>query len=498
MTAETRDAAADAIEVARLAAMDAIEYDRERELAAKLLGVRVGTLDEMVRAARPRTRDCADTPPDYSDDAVALAFSTRHAGQLLYVPEWGHWLRWDGARWARDTTLAVFDLARAACREAAAGAERDGKGSEGWITGLASAQKVAAVERLARADRRHAREAAAFDADPWALNTPAGVVDLRTGETRPHRRAAMFTKVTAAAAEGDCPRWERFLSEVTSADAEAVRYIQRWAGYALTGETREHAFLFIAGPGGNGKGVLMNTLAAALGDYAATAPMETFMASPTPQHPTDLAGLRGARLVVAQETEAGRVLAEARIKALTGGDRISARFMRGDFFEFVPAFKLVMVGNHRPVIRNPDDAMRRRLHLLPLTFKPATPDPELPARLRAELPGILAWALRGCLDWQRHGLGRPAIVRRATADYFAEQDTLAQWLAERCEAKHGAKAPSAALFRDWKAWAEARGEVPGTNKAFSSALERHHAKERTKEGAMFIGLRLKPSDTGAW
>jgi putative DNA primase/helicase len=170
--------------------------------------------------------------------------------------------------------------------------------------------------------------------------------------------------------------------------------------------------------------------------------------------------------------------------------------MRGDFFEFTPAFKLVMVGNHRPVIRNPDDAMRRRLHLLPLTFRPERPDPDLARRLREELGGILAWAVEGCLAWQREGLGMAPIVRAATADYFAEQDLLAQWLAERCERDGRASAPSSALYRDWKVWAEARGEQAGSNKAFSAALERHHSKKPTRDGAMFIGLRLNPSETG--
>jgi putative DNA primase/helicase len=315
---------------------------------------------------------------------------------------------------------------------------------------------------------------------------------------RDHRRGDLFTKVTGAAPAGDCPRWRAFLDEVTQGDIEAVRYLQRWAGYMLTGETREHAFMFGYGPGGNGKGVLFGTMAAALGDYATTAPMETFMATQQDRHPTDLAGLRGARLVLAQETEAGRVLAESRIKALTGGDRIAARFMRGDFFEFAPAFKLVMVGNHRPVIRNPDDAMRRRLHLLPLTFKPAHPNPDLPAALRVELPGILAWAIEGCMAWQRDGLGMPEVVKAATADYFAEQDLLTQWLAERCEVRRDVQEASSALFRDWTAWAQARGETPGTQKAFSSALERHHAKRKGRETIVFLGLRLRPNDGGVW
>jgi putative DNA primase/helicase len=202
-------------------------------------------------------------------------------------------------------------------------------------------------------------------------------------------------------------------------------------------------------------------LSAMLGDYATTAPMETFMSSPTDRHPTDLAGLRGARLVVASETEAGRALAEARLKALTGGDRISARFMRGDFFEFAPQFKLVMVGNHRSEIKHPDEAMRRRLHLLPLTYRPPEPDRGLLDRLRAELPGILAWAIAGCLVWQRERLGMPAAVAEASAEYFAEQDTLAQWVADRTEQDPAAVTPAAALFRDWGSWAAECGQPPG-------------------------------------
>jgi putative DNA primase/helicase len=429
--------------------------------------------------------------PEYSDDALALAFTERHADTLLYVPAWGHWLRWDGGRWRRDETLAVFDLARAICREQAAPAgSHTRRPSEATAARIASAGTVAAVERLARADRRHAREAGDFDADPWALNTPAGVVDLRSGRLRPHRRADLHTRITGAAPGGECPRWRRFLVEITEGDTALADYLQRWAGYTLTGETREHAFLVLCGPGGNGKSVLVNTIAAALGDYAATAPMETFMASQHDRHPTDLAGLRGARLVTAHETEAGRVLAEARLKALTAGDTIAARFMRADFFSFRPTFKLVMVGNYRPVIRNPDAAMRRRLHLLPITFTPTAPDHGLEAALRAELPGILAWAVAGCLAWQSEGLGMPNAVREATAAYFADQDLLAQWLGERCEVRRGEEVASSALFRDWSQWTKARGEVAGTSKAFSAALERHHAKKRTSRGMAFIGLRL--------
>ncbi|WPB86417.1 phage/plasmid primase, P4 family [Sediminicoccus rosea] len=438
-------------------------------------------------------------PPEHSDDALALAFSDRHAGQLLHVPEWGAWLRWDGCRWAFDKTLAVYDLARLICREAAIAAEEGGRRDEQAAAAkLASAQKVSAVERLARADRRHARPADAFDADPWALNTPGGVVDLRTGGMRQHGTADLFTKVTAVAPGGDCPRWRRFLNEIMQGDAEAIAYAQRWCGYALTGSTREHAFLFLYGPGGNGKSVLLNTLAHVMGDYATTADMELFTVGGGNSHPTGLADLRGARLVLAQETEQGRALAEAKIKAMTGGDRIKARFMRQDFFEFQPVFKLVMTGNHRPVIRNPDEAMRRRLHLLPLTYKPPAPDRDLAEALQREAPGILAWAIEGCMAWQSERLGSCPTMLEATAEYFAEQDLIAQWLAERCEAVRHGEAPSSALFRDWQAYAKDRGEEAGTSKTFSAALERHHAKKRKPSGVVFLGLRLRPSDTGVF
>ncbi|WP_431283161.1 phage/plasmid primase, P4 family [Humitalea sp. 24SJ18S-53] len=435
-------------------------------------------------------------PPEHSDDALALAFSDRYLGHWLFCAEWGAWLAWDGSRWAFDKTRNVDDLARVICREAAAkAAHTTHGGQEHALARIASRQKVAAVVMLASADRRHARKADDFDADPWVLNTPDGVVDLKTGERRPHAGGDLFTKVTAVAPGGDCPRWLRFLAEILRDDAEALAYVQRWAGYALTGSTREHAFMFLYGPGGNGKSVLLNTLAHVMGDYATSADMDLFTVNSGNSHPTGLADLRGARLVLAQETEQGRALAEAKIKGMTGGDRQKARFMRQDFFEFLPVFKLVMAGNHRPVIRNPDDAMRRRLHLLPLTYKPEAPDRDLAEALRDEAPGILAWAIAGCLAWQRDRLGDCAVMRAATGEYFAEQDLVAQWLTERCEPSRG-EVPSTALFRDWQVYAKDRGEEAGTQKAFSAALERYHAKRRTNGGMVFIGLRLRSSDTG--
>lgn len=211
------------------------------------------------------------------------------------------------------------------------------------------------------------------------------------------------------------------------------------------------------------------------------------------QHPTHLASLRGTRLVAVTETEEGRAWAESRIKSLTGGDKISARVMRGDPFEFSPVFKLWIAGNHRPVLRNPDPAMRRRMHLMPFTFVPAKPDPKLADALREEQPQILQWAIDGCLAWQRDRLKPPAAVMEATNSYFEEQDSFAAWVAERCERKAIAETPSRAAFADWKRWTGERGEEAGTEKRFSEVLQRHAMKRRTKTSKVLVGLGLLPS-----
>ena len=297
-----------------------------------------------------------DRPPAFSDEALALEFATRHDDELRYVAKWGRWLLWDGQRWKFEDTLKAFDMARAVCREVASTCEKGGA----LARGIAGAPTVAAVERLAKADRRLAATADQWDADPWLLNTPAGVIDLRTGKDRPHDRNDYITMVTAVAPGIGCPTWYDFLDRVTGGDYELQGFLQRMTGYALTGSTREHSLFFLYGVGANGKSVFNNTVSGIAADYATTAPMDMFLASHNERHPTDLASLRAARLVTASETEEGRRWAESKIKAITGGDKITARFMRQDFFEFTPSFKLIIIGNHKPGLRNIDEAIRRR------------------------------------------------------------------------------------------------------------------------------------------
>jgi putative DNA primase/helicase len=265
------------------------------------------------------------------------------------------------------------------------------------------------------------------------------------------------------------------LSETTGNDAELIRFMQQWCGYCLTGLIREHALVFVYGDGGNGKGVFLNVTTSILNDYAATAAMDTFTASHGDKHPTDVAMLRGARLVTASETEAGRAWAEARIKSLTGGDRISARFMRQDFFQYTPQFKLFIIGNHKPVLHNVDDAARRRFNIVPFLRRPATPDRELEQKLMAEAPGILQWMIDGCLDWQANGLQRPETVKAATEAYFSDQDLIGQWIEDACDVRPGQPRiwdKSTDLFDSWTEYAHKAGEPPGSKKAFGQAMQR--------------------------
>ncbi|HEV2400855.1 MAG TPA: phage/plasmid primase, P4 family [Candidatus Sulfotelmatobacter sp.] len=458
--------------------------------------VSTAALAEIGNDLRVLVADSEPVPPRLSEEALALRFSRQYADDLRYVSSWGHWMCWDGLRWTNDNTLHVFDLARGICRKASA---ECGDARDRTAMRIAAAQTVTAIERLARADRRHAARVEQWDTNVWLLNTPQGTVDLRTGKIHEHTRDEYITKITATGPGGNCPIWLQFLARVTGGDPELQSFLQRMVGYTLTGSTCEQALFFLYGTGANGKSVYLSTISALLAGYAKTAPASSFTASANEQHPTDLAGLRGARFVTAIETEDGSRWAESKIKSLTGGDKIAARFMRGDFFEFIPEFKLVIAGNHKPGLRSVDEAMRRRFHLVPFTV--AIPqeerDPSLTEKLRAEFPGILAWAIQGCLEWQQDGLNPPAIVRDATADYLASEDVIGCWLEDECFEDEALWTSSAALSLNYTAWCQRTAEKPISPKRLTQALDaRGFVQKRTSSARGFsgIGLRRRMTD----
>lgn len=376
------------------------------------------------------------------DDALALLFSSTHADRFRYTSEWSRWQAWDGSRWRGDRTLDVFDAVRQITRALAEKADKPHERRR-----LTGAFTVAAVERLARSDRRHAALPEQWDAHPWLLSTPGGVVDLRTGAVRPAKPEDYLLRQAGAPPDfGAAPqRFLEFLRRVTQGDRAFIAYLQRVVGCCLIGEVREHLLFFLWGPGGTGKGTFLRTLLGIAGEYGSDAPAETFLESRVPRHPTELAMLMGKRVVVAQEVEQGARWAESRIKTLTGGDPITARYMRGDFFTFQPQFTLLLAGNHKPHFRAVDRAIKRRLRLLPFTSLIETIDTSYEAGLRAEWPAILAWGITGALEYQAHGLEAPSIVADATDEYLEGEDSVGVWIAERCLV-----APENAVLADWR------------------------------------------------
>jgi len=429
--------------------------------------------------------------PAFTEDALASNFVARHSHDLRYVASWNKWLEWSGQRWQIDDTMKSFDYARIVCREAACHADK-----ERVVNILSSAKTVAAVEKFAKTDRQIAATIDQWDTAEHYLNTPNGLVDLTSNQTRANQPTDYCTKITTVAPAPPGSRgvlWDQFLHRVMGGDQELVSFLQRAAGYALTGLTVEHALFFLYGTGRNGKGVFLNTLTGILGDYASVAPMETFTASNMAQHPTDLASLRGARLVTAQETEEGRQWAEAKIKALTGGDPITARFMRQDFFTFTPQFKLFIAGNHKPGLRGVDEAMRARLNLIPftVTIPREERDPHLVDKLRDEWPAILRWMIDGCLDWQERGLCVPDVVRLATDEYLDGEDALSLWLSECTHQLSYQSETVADLYKSWEDWAKQAGEHPGSRKQFSQNMQaRGYSSTRKNKARTISGIEL--------
>ena len=415
-------------------------------------------------------------PPQQSEgvneDSAAVRFVAQYGEDLRFCHSIGSWFRWNGCNWSLDQTGLAFQLARELARDLS---EHQNERNRYAIN---KTSFVSGVERFAKHDPQVAVTVDHWDRDPLLLGTPSGTVNLRTGELSDSRRQDGITRSTSVGPSREgCPGWLRFLEEATGNDCELIRFLQQWCGYSLTGVTREHALVFVYGPGGNGKSVFLNVVASIMKDYAATAAMDTFTASKGDKHPADLAMLRGARLVTASETEEGRAWAEARIKQMTGGDPITARLMRQNFFTFTPQFKLMIVGNHKPVLHNVDEAAMRRFNIVPFAHKPRVPDRELEGKLLREGPGILQWMIEGCLDWLANGLIRPPSVTAATEAYFCDQDLMGQWLEDCCEVSLGDQRlwdRSSDLFESWEEYSQRAGETPGSRKAFGQSMQRRH------------------------
>ena len=335
-----------------------------------------------------------------------------------------------------------------------------------------------------------------LDADPWLLNTPAGIVDLRTGAIAPNEPAALMTRITSVAPAfgGGADLWARFLADITQGDAELSAYLQRLAGYCATGVTSEDVLPYFFGVGSNAKSSFAEALAAGLGDYALIFAPEVLMEAKGERHPTELAQFLNVRLALCSEPSSSATWNDSRVKSLTGDSTLSARFMRGDNFTFARTHKTVVIGNHMPRLNAVTHAIGRRMQMVPFrAVFVTTPGDGMRERLKREaLEAVLAWVIAGTVQWRLHGTAPPESVRALTEEYLGGEHTFAQWLQDSCERDESAFERSSELHRNYKAWCERNGSRPESNTVLSRYLVGiGFRKERTMVGRCFHGLKLK-------
>jgi putative DNA primase/helicase len=427
----------------------------------------------------------AERDADAEADIAFTAWLDRLAGKdFLWVPKIG-FFAWDGRRFAADEKATVFAVAEWTVKQIAkAAASEADPGRRIWLSKLATRYSHApAVHGALEFWKPHISvKPDELDKDRYAFNFLNGTIDLRGGPIRSHNRKDRITKIVPIEYDDHAraDRWYQFLGEVFGGDLALAEYVKRLVGYSLTGDQREHLIVFLWGNGSNGKSVFVKIFMAIGGDYAQTAPTSLLMKKYSDAVPTDVARLRAARPVLASESPEGGSLDEERIKVLSGGDRIAARFMRQDLFEFDPTHHLFLQTNHKPHISGTSHAIWRRIRLIPFGVRFEDPsdvpdtkhpkDARLEEKLRAELPGILAWAVEGAREWFKNGLGDPETVKAATKAYRREEDLLADFVEARCIVGPEHSASSGDLYEAYRAWTEGEGIRPWAKNRFGRRL----------------------------
>lgn len=428
-------------------------------------------------------------------DDLARLIGREWADDVRHVAKWCRWFIWDGATWVVDEKLVHLKKLREFVRQAL----RD---DEKLRRTMLSAQGIAGIESLIRSNPEQAASVDQWDCDPLLLGTPKGTIDLRDGTLRPPSPSDFITKRTAvvpAPPGTPHPKWTALLHRIFrrggEPDFEVIQYLQRLAGYGLTGSVIEHVFALAYGTGANGKSVYFNTLRSIMGDYGVVAAPDLLLVSRGDRHPADVAALRGARLATISELPPGRALDLSKTKQLTGGEMLAARGMRQDWWNFMPQFKLVIFANAKPRIGVADEAIRRRIHLIDFaeTIPPAERNPHLSAELRAEWPSILRWQLDGAIAWQEQGLNPPESVRASSKAYLDSQDEFSAWIATACDLEVGAFALGRQLRRSWKDWCFERSVDPAIvdlDDALAQRDVRAHRSEGRSGQRGYRGIKL--------
>ncbi len=438
--------------------------------------------------------------PPLTESGDAEHFAKLNGALVRYDHRRARWLVFQGHAWRPQTDGEIDRLALDAVRDRQKQAlemtnEEARKACLKWAIGGESAARRNNLLRLSESVRPLATDGAAWDLDPWLLGTPGGILDLRTGEMRDGHPDDNITMLTRAEfnRDAECPDWDAIILEIFGGDPEMVAYFDRFVGYSLTADTREESLAVCFGSGANGKGTLMNTLGYALGEYTDDLPFSTFEQSARSGGiPNDIAKLVNKRFVTSSETNESTRLNEARIKALTGRDPITARFLHQEFFTFQPVAKFWLATNHRPIVTDDSPGFWRRIQLIPFeqSFE-GREDKTLKERLRGQVSGILARAVRGCLAWQERGLDPPKQVKLSTQSWREESDVLQPFLEERCVLLSGLRVQASALYADYVDWARHRGSKdPLSQKGFGTKMKRTFLSEEGRH-THYLGIGLR-------
>ncbi|WP_294620237.1 phage/plasmid primase, P4 family [uncultured Roseovarius sp.] len=488
---------AEAFKIGKLIAKGRLEKDATLSLlseAAKDVGLGeaevLATVKSAFDSASKAIEHEALAAASQDDLAIALGKDSFDMNARHVAGE-GKWYLWDKTRWVRDEKMRHMTLIREFLRDF--GEDENAKARRR----LLQATSIAAIEKLARSNEASAADPKDFDANLELLGTPEATVDLRTGQQYTPCRDDMITRQSSFSPEAGKPElFLAFLDQIFPNDPEMVDFIQRLAGYALTGHVSEHKLVFFHGAGRNGKSVLLNVLLKIMGDYARRMPASVLLGSAVERHPTDIAGLCRARLAVGSEIPDGARWDEARIKDLTGGDRISARFMRQDFFDFDPQFTLIIAGNNRPEIQSVDEAIRRRILLVPfnVTIPENEQDKQLEEKLLQQEGGkILSWIIEGAKIWFQQGLNPPACILKASTEYLAEQDEFSQFLDDETVPDPGAFVSTSDLSKRFEMWADKSGSSKMSSKAINGEMKkRGYHYQKTSAARGFSGIKLAP------
>lgn len=435
-------------------------------------GTQLAVVGQAAAATAPAAQIGSDSA-DLTDDGNARLLVAEYSGTMRYVPDAGKWVTWEDTRWVwHPDDGPAIEAARDVIRRI----PTDNKELASHRLKSMRARAIADAVRLARTAPPMRIAASHFDRHPWQLNTPGGVINLRTGETAAPTPALFHSKQTTVTPDPDMPTplWDRFLATTFQSNAPLERYVQRLAGLTFIGEVLEHVLPFLHGPGGNGKTVFAEVLSTIAGDYATEAP-QGFLVAGRDKHETELANLQGRRMVVGSEVNENTRFDEAKVKLLSGGDKITARFMRQDFFTFVPSHTFWLLGNSQPKVETGGESFWRRLRLIPFTH--VVPEQDRIENLQQRLvdeegPGILAWIIAGAVDYAADGIPTPAEVLAATDTYRAEEDHLGRFIEDRCAVGGGdaARVETSEFRKAYDAWCREQHEDALSSQAFGRQL----------------------------